>query len=79
MSVTITYACNGCFATETVSGIVQRHEVIVPSAITVGGVDYDRCLVRTPTIKNSAPEGWVAFDPYTGVCYCPKCWAEIEA
>ena len=23
------------------------------------------------------PPGWQAFDPYTGACYCPKCWEWI--
>ena len=26
-----------------------------------------------------APDGWVAFDPWTKCCYCPECWAEIMA
>ena len=29
------------------------------------------------TIQGVAPEGWVAFDPYTHCTYCPKCWAGI--
>ncbi len=29
------------------------------------------------TIQGVAPQGWVAFDPYTHCTYCPKCWAEI--
>lgn len=38
-----------------------------------------RLLQRQRDPATVAPEGWVPFDPYTGVCYCPKCWAEIEA
>lgn len=79
MSVSITYHCGGCDAVETVTGLRQRWEVVLPAAIHVGGVAFDRCRVIIPTIESAAPEGWVPFDPHTGVCYCPICWAEIES
>lgn len=25
-----------------------------------------------------APKGWIAFDIYTGCCYCPTCWEGIQ-
>ena len=28
-------------------------------------------------IQDIAPEGWIAFDPFTGCCYCPSCWEDI--
>ena len=31
------------------------------------------------TAQEVAPEGWVAFDPYTLCTYCPECWASIES
>ena len=35
-------------------------------------------LHRRGSIQDVAPDGWIAFDPYTGCCYCPKCWKDIE-
>mgnify|MGYP007100082236 CR=1 FL=1 len=29
-------------------------------------------------LRLDVPDGWVAFDPYTNVTYCPTCWADIE-
>lgn len=79
MSVTVTYRCNGCEAVAESRGLISRLEVVLPAAVTVGGVPYDRCHRDTPSIESAAPEGWMPFDPYTGVCYCPDCWAGIEA
>lgn len=79
MSVSVTYQCGGCEAVETVSCITRTWEVLRHDVFRLGGETYDECLVKTPTIESAAPEGWMPFDPYTGVCYCPKCWAEIEA
>lgn len=79
MSVEVSYHCNGCEAVETVRGLCRHWEVIRSAAVTVGGVAYDRCRVDTPTIESAAPEGWMPFDPYTGMTYCPACWASIEA
>lgn len=28
-------------------------------------------------VKDLIPEGWQGLDPYTGMTYCPTCWAEI--
>ena len=33
---------------------------------------------RNQNPQQVAPKGWIAFDPYTGCCYCPKCVAQIE-
>lgn len=33
--------------------------------------------IEWPNLEALAPEGWVAFDPYTQCCYCPECWASI--
>jgi len=30
-------------------------------------------------LRAEGPSGWVLFDPYTNVTYCPSCWADIEA
>lgn len=36
-------------------------------------------LKQRGTVEDVAPDGWIAFDPYTGCCYCPTCWKGIEA
>lgn len=69
MSVDVTYRCGGCDAQAEVRGIRQ----------TIRQVSPLMAQIQTPTLRTAAPPGWVAFDPYTGCCYCPKCWAEIEA
>jgi hypothetical protein len=77
MSVDVTYRCNGCQAAVEVKGLIRRWKTITPNAITAHGIAYDRCRVDTPDIESAAPEGWVAFDPWTGMTYCPTCWASI--
>ena len=42
----------------------------------------DAVIVRyasaaTRSIEQAAPDGWIAFDPWTGCCYCPDCWCDI--
>ena len=34
-------------------------------------------LEKGASAQGIAPQGWVAFDPYTSCTYCPECWAEI--
>jgi hypothetical protein len=69
LSIDVIYRCGGCEATAEVRGIRQTFRQC--SALMAE--------IRTPTFRTAAPKGWVAFDPYTGCCYCPQCWAEIEA
>lgn len=63
MTVTVRFGCDSCF----------------------DEADGTSHLVKRPrwpvyaSPQDVAPEGWIAFDPYTGCCYCPKCWAEILA
>ena len=70
MSVEITYNCNGCDATASSGRVKAEH-------VPIFGGNSGWCKREVPTIEQSAPEGWVAFDPYTLCCYCPKCCAEI--
>lgn len=72
MGVEITYRCGGCDATAESGRVKAEH---VP--IFGGGSGW--CKRVVPTIEQAAPEGWVAFDPYTLCCYCPECWASITA
>ena len=72
MSVTIHYRCDGCFAE------ADGTEPLSKQFISVSGRSYgfgSWHYVNNPVIV--APDGWVAFDPHTQCCYCPKCWEEI--
>ena len=72
MSVTVKFTCDGCFKEEVGTTFLSRH------FDSLSGKGYGFGTWRTDTPQDVAPEGWVAFDPYTGCCYCPECWAEIE-
>lgn len=76
MSVTVVFQCSGCFAEpEPVRAKVMTKGLFSAAA----GVTRDGWVVRhKPSIESLAPDGWVPFDPYTGLCYCPTCWASIE-
>lgn len=79
MSVDVTYRCNGCEAEATVTGIRARRRVISERAVVLNGIAYDKTIVETPTIETAAPDGWMVFDPYTQMTYCPACWEQIES
>ena len=70
MSVTVTYECGGCFATE--KRLLHRH------FRSFDGKGWGFGVYEFDTPQSVAPDGWQVFDAYTGACYCPKCWAEIE-
>lgn len=71
MSVTIHLSCGGCDAkTEGITPLRQRFKSLSGRSWGFGHYVLD-------PIDTIIPEGWIAFDPYTGACYCPKCWAEI--
>ena len=67
MSITVTFQCTGCFRTEPGTTILQR-----------GCWSFTGREVPKRGVEDVAPEGWIAFDPYTGCTYCPECWAWIE-
>ncbi len=71
---TITYGCGGCheeFTTEPIS-IRARTE----SAF--GGPIVKVIVKPKLDAEEHAPEGWVVYDPYTLVTYCPTCWDDVE-
>ncbi len=72
MSVTVNFKCSGCF-TETKGTTFLRRRFISTDGKAHG---VGRYVIDTP--QDVAPEGWIAFDPYTGCCYCPDCWKEFE-
>ena len=66
MSVTLTFSCSGCGATAEGTRPMRK--------------EYGWGTARWQESPDAlAPKGWVAADPYTYCCYCPKCWAEIVA
>jgi hypothetical protein len=70
MTVTVSFECGGCFEKAEGTTWLNRYE-----ASRMGNwVSH-----ATTNPQDVAPEGWIAFDPYTGCCYCPKCWAWIES
>ena len=71
MSVKVLFECDGCEAkTEGTDWLHSRF-------ISVSGRSYGIGSRHTDKAADVAPEGWVAFDPYTGATYCPDCWASI--
>lgn len=73
MSVRVAFKCDGCFAT---ADGTDRLRVEFQS---FSGRDHGfGRVVQANTVRDIAPAGWVAYDPYTYATYCPKCWSEIE-
>ena len=71
MSVRAIFECDSCDA-KAQAVLRRRFETF---SGRLGG--FGRYVHDTP--ESVAPEGWVAFDPYTSCCYCPACWASILA
>jgi hypothetical protein len=69
--IKLSFKCGGCFTEE---------EVVCPArefrSLNGRGFGFGHWLY--PQIKNLAPAGWMAFDPYTGCTYCQSCWKGIE-
>ncbi len=73
MSVKIKFECDGCQATADGKRSARRHFE------SFDGKGWGFGVWKHDQIFDLTPDDWIAFDPYTGCCYCPKCWAEIEA
>ena len=75
---TITYACDGCCASE-VATFAPRNMFKFGKPFTVGGISLQRqtALAQLVNLRGFVPDGWVWPDPYTGCCYCPTCWEGI--
>ena len=72
MSVTVNFSCGGCDAKAKGTTFLKR------TFHGLNGKSYGFGHWHFDQPQDVAPDGWIAFDPYTGCCYCPKCWAEIE-
>ena len=69
--IKIIFNCGGCDAIED-AWLKRTFTSITGRRYGIGSYHYD-------TPQEVAPEGWIAFDLYTGCTYCPSCWAEIQA
>jgi len=65
MPVRVVFECSGCDAKADGTRHLRR------------GVRSMRTLLLRIGVEDVVPDGWIAFDPYTGACYCGKCWDEI--
>ena len=72
MSITVQFACGGC--DNTAIGIAPLTRFFSSISDRPWGVGS----YRYTTARDVVPEGWVAFDPHTGACYCPNCWVGIQ-
>jgi len=73
MTVKVIFECGGCDATAKGSTFLRKRFLSFSGQRSgFGGPVWET------TVDDVVPEGWVAFDPYTYACYCPKCWASIE-
>lgn len=70
--IDVTFNCGGCDASVTVRNAIHRRFV------SISGRSYGIGRYHVTQFEDAAPAGWVAFDPYTQVTYCPECWADIE-
>ena len=70
--IDLTFRCGGCDASVTVHNAIRRE------FHSFSGRGYGFGTYHDTKIEDVAPEGWVAFDPYTQATYCPDCWAGIE-
>ena len=70
--ITVTFSCCGCDA------VAKGTEGLRRQFLSITGRDYGFGSYRYDTAEDVTPEGWIAFDPYTGCTYCPDCWASIK-
>lgn len=70
--ITLMFKCGGCPKEEPgTHWLTNSFTPFIP-----GGSFGTRHMT---TAQDVAPEGWIAFDPYTQATYCPECWAGIES
>ena len=73
MSITVHYKCAGC------SAEADGTEPLVEAFIGGPGRCYNFGKYRpVNSVRTVAPDGWIAYDPYTHATYCPTCWKLID-
>jgi len=78
ITVSIKLDCYGCDATAEAS-VKARRMFASMTGKDHGLGSYHLDMSLEDAITAATPNGWVAFDPYTQVTYCAKCWDEICA
>ena len=76
IKVTVHYACNGCDASVDAKAEMRRE--FRSFSGRDHGIGTWNMQNQWKLVEATAPEGWVPFDPYTNITYCPKCWDSIE-
>lgn len=71
--ISVTFHCGGCLAVAEGTGRLSR------TFVSVTGKSHGIGSYQYNIPQDVAPEGWIAFDPYTSCTYCPTCWEEILA
>lgn len=66
MSVFALYRCDECFAEATGDRLARRFVSMSGRGYGFGHYEFDDA-------RTAAPDGWMAYDPYTGCTYCPAC------
>ena len=69
---TIKMNCGGCGAEKETKRITKKFESITGQSWGIGVHKIDDIE------KLAENEGWILFDPYTQMTYCPDCWESIE-
>jgi hypothetical protein len=73
VTVHVEFRCGGCEAKAWGTHWLKREfRSFSGRTYGIGGT------VPSNTIEDITPEGWIAYDPWTYCCYCPKCWTEIQ-
>ena len=72
MSISVTFNCDGCKATAAGTKPLRS------KFISITGRSHGFGSYKNATADEVAPEGWLAYDPYTRCCYCPDCTDEIN-
>ena len=70
MSITLNFQCDGCHDKKDGKSFIKKATEQIGNSNFVRKLPWD--------IQAQSPNGWIASDPYTDCCYCPKCWDEIE-
>lgn len=68
--ITVTFHCGGCDA--VAQGTKPLYKPFHGSQGSWGFGQH-----RWDAIETVAPEGWLAADPWTAMCYCPTCAKEV--
>ena len=79
MSVKVKFECGGCFAEAEGTDWLSSGVRYEPAGFSLPGVGaMSRRYDDGPDVQAVAPEGWIAYDPYTQCTYCPDCWTGIR-